>query len=79
MSLMPSTMLSEDYSDTEKDLKEIINIYSDNLPSESTLATELHCWRVKWEQDQSSSEMCNTITKVWTAADRDMFPNIHVL
>ena len=43
------------------------------------MATELHCWRVKWEQDRNSVEGCNTIIKTLTAADKDMFPNIHTL
>ena len=79
MSLMPSTMLTKECSDIQEDLKEMVSLYSDNLPCESTLATELHCWRVKWEQDRNDSEKCNTIMKALAAADKDMFSNIHVL
>ena len=77
MSLMPTMILSKEHSDIQEDLKEMVSLYSDNLPCESTLATELHCWKVKWEQDRSSVEGCNTIIKALTAADKDMFPNIH--
>jgi len=79
MSLMPSTMLFKECSDIEKDLEEMVIIYSDDWPCESALATKLHPWRVEWEQDRSSSEKCNIITKALVAADRDMFPNIHIL
>ena len=70
-------ILSKEHSDIKEDLKEMVSLYSDNLPCESTLATELNCWKVKWEQDRSSVEGCNTIIKALTAADKDMFPNIH--
>ena len=57
----------------------MVSLHSDNLPCESTLATELHCWRIKWEQDRNSVEGCSTIIKASTAADKDMFSNIHTL
>jgi len=76
---MPTMILSKEHSNIQEDLKEMVSLYSDNLPCESILATELHCWKVKWEQDRSSVEGCNTIMKALTAAHKVMFPNIHTL
>ena len=78
MSLMPSAMLSKQYINTGE-LNEIISLYGENLPCQSTIATELHCWKIKWERDRKSCEMCNTLVKALAAADKDIFPNIHTL
>ena len=71
MSLMPYTMLSKQYVNTGE-LNEIISLYGENLPCESTLATELHCWKIKCERDRKSSEVCNTLVKTLAAADKDL-------
>ena len=79
MTLIPSAMLSKEYINTGEELTELVSLYIENLPCESTLPTELHCWKIKWERDRISSEMCNTLVKALAAADKDIFPNIHTL
>ena len=56
-----------------------LSLYRSELPSPSTLTTELHCWSVKWKCEKQVSHKCNTVIKALREADKDFFPNIHVL
>ena len=48
----------------------LLNLYDGELPSISTLNTELHAWFIKWKQDKSASDAYSTIGKVLIVGQR---------
>ena len=55
---------------------DLVSLYVDNLPTPSSLDTELHCWSVKWRGKPEEAKVLNTPPKVLAVTDGDLFPNI---
>ena len=79
LTLLPPTVCSMTSSLTKDSISGFLSLYINELPSPSTLNTELHSWHVKCRHDREASNACNTVTKALKEADQDFFPNVHIL
>lgn len=81
MYLVPSVLVTVNAEECNIKLQQIAEFYEEDLPSPSTIQSELHCWHMKWQEQKSSHGLsCLPVTP--TAALRhasSMFPNIRVL
>ena len=64
-----------------KDLQKLISKIlvahlSNDLPTPSSLGTELHCWTVKWKGKVEDARDMDTPLKALASIDGDFFPNI---
>ena len=60
------------------DIEDLLSTYEDDLPSPSTIETEIHLWNTKWK-DNPTAHSLDTPLKAVTSTDRDFFPNIRKL
>ena len=67
LKLMPTYTLTED------ELKSIVSLYKDDLPSPELIKSELLRWR------QCCSEDSVSISAALDQCDADIFPNINIL
>ena len=79
LKLIPTTIVSSGNLIVSDDISEITALYADELPSASTLNSELHQWTLKWKNNIDNATKCNTLLKALHNADSDFFPNIHTL
>ena len=73
MTLVPSVMM--DQTITVSSVGDLLEYYGEDLPSSSSLETELHLWKCKWSL--SSQQLPNTPADALQLASYNMFPNIH--
>ena len=79
LTLLPPSIFEMEGTLKEEHISGFLSLYRSELPSPSTLNTELHCWSIKWKRDKQTSDRCNTVVKTLGETDPDFFPNIHVL
>ena len=79
LTLLPPSIFEMEGTLKEEHISGFLSLYRSELPSPSTLNTELHCWSMKWKRDKQTSERCNTVVKTLEKTDPDFFPNIYVL
>ena len=73
MTLVPSVMM--DQTITVSSVGDLLEYYGEDLPSSSSLETELHLWKCKWSL--SSQQLPDTPPDALQLASYNMFPNIH--
>ena len=79
MILLPSFVAKSTHPLTSADISDLLSIYKDDLPTPSSLETELHCWSVKWKgKTQEASSLDNPLHTLSTIDDV-FFPNIKKL
>ena len=68
MILLPSSVAESTHLLTSADISDFLSIYRDDLPTPSSLETELHCWTVKWqgkpEEASSLDNPLNTLSVI---------------
>ena len=57
------------------------DMYGDDLPHPSSLQSELHCWHLKWKQQEEEHGRCSlpTTPSISLPHASSLFPNIKVL
>ena len=77
LSLVPSVMKNTQQTQWSADVKELVGLYHDDLPSPENLDMEMLCWRVKWDNHEGDmpSKPADTILQ----CDSNYFPNIITL
>ena len=75
MTIVPSVLMDE--TTPTSSLSDLLQQYSDDLPNPSSLETELHMWRCKW--NSSSTPLPDTPADALVFASETIFPNIHCL
>ena len=75
MRIVPSVMMDDSLQNATTD--ELTDFYGEDLPSPSSLQTELHLWKCKWRS--SSQPLPDTPADALMFASESMFPNIHSL
>lgn len=79
MILLPSSVAESTHPLTSTDISDLLSIYKNDLPTPSSLETELHCWSVKWKgKTQEASGLDNPLNTLSTIDDV-FFPNIKKL
>ena len=71
--LVPSVIM--DQTITVSSVSDLLEYYGEDLPSSSSLETELHLWKCKWSL--SSQQLPDTPADALQLASYNMFPNIH--
>ena len=75
--LIPEVICSKGGIDMQA-LKEVVELYSDDLPSPLSVNAEVHMWLVKW-LGKERVDVPNTAIEALKEADLSFFPNIHTL
>ena len=73
--LIPAIIVTRD----DFDFKEVLNIYSDDLPSPNRAEEEFIRWRREWLLTDESVRRPDSIAKAIKACDFHSFPNIYTL
>ena len=79
MDLLPSSVAELSDVPSATNFQDLVSLYEDDLPSPSSLNTELHCWSVKWCGRSEEAKELDTPLKALTITDGDYFPNIKQL
>ena len=74
-SLIPAIIVTRD----DFNFKEVLNIYSDDLPSPNRAEEEFIRWRREWLLADESVRRPDSIAKALKACDFHSFPNIYTL
>ncbi|XP_042212444.1 52 kDa repressor of the inhibitor of the protein kinase-like [Homarus americanus] len=77
MSLVPSILVTLSGTELKNRVKDLVEIYRDDLPSPDSLASELHCWAVRWQKQQSCTLPSSPSSALQHAIT--LFPNIRML
>lgn len=75
MTMVPSVLM--DKTSPHSSIDELRDYYSEDLPSPSSLESELHLWKCKWTS--FIQPLPDTPAKALSFANESMFPNIHRL
>ena len=73
LTLVPSVLVDDTLP--KPTIEELVDYYGEDLPSPSSLSTELHIWKCKWSS--ATEALPNTPADALTFAKLAMFPNIH--
>ena len=79
--LVPSLLVSKTLEEVSPKIQELGDMYKDDLPFHSSLSCELHCWYMKWrdqEKEHGSASLPTTLYHTLPQSS-SMFPNITVL
>ena len=76
MKIVPSVLMDEVISTCTS--QELVDNYSDDLPSPSLLESELDTWKHKW-QSIPSKQLPDSPAAALTHANKNMYPNIHTI
>ena len=76
MVLLPSSVAECTHVLTSADVKDLLSLYKDDLPTPSSLDTELHCWSVKWQGKVAEAQHLDSPLNALRNVDGDFFPNI---
>lgn len=76
MKLLPLSVAESEGAVTSAHINDLLTFYEDNLPTPSSLDTELHCWTVKWKGKHEEAKVLDTSQKAFACTDGDFFPNI---
>ena len=52
LSIVPSLFASLESADCASRVKQLADLYENDLPSPECLESELHSWHIKWQQQQ---------------------------
>ena len=76
--LVPAAIINESHL---SDLASRLQFWEIDMPSPSSLLSELKLWKKFWEQYEKSKKMClpENIANCLKEADRDVYPNISTL
>ena len=78
--LLPSSIGTASQTALSKDdLKNIVQLYEDDLPCLLSLDAELDLWLHHWKAEPELASELNTPGKTLQYADKDFYPNISVL
>lgn len=81
MYLVPTVLVTISVAECNAKVEQIAEFYEEDLPSPSTIQSEVHCWHMKWQQQKTShGQSCLPLTPM--AALRhatSLFPNVKVL
>ena len=81
LSIVPSLFVSLGSADHAYRVKELADLYENDLPSSECLESELHSWYIKWQQqkrDHGESILPTNLTLTLKHVS-SMFPNITAL
>ena len=53
LAIVPSVLVSLSPEETNANICQLAEQYSEDLPSPQCLESELHCWRLKWQQQMT--------------------------
>ena len=76
MNILPSEIIKPNVN---LELNNLLELYSNDLPSPRSLNTELEVWKTKWLGDLEQAKELNTPEKCLKIIDNDYFPNISTL
>ena len=77
--LLPLSVAESSDVLSSTNIQDLVSLYVDDLPTPSSLDTELHCWSVKWRGKPEEAKVLNTPPKVLAVTDGDFFPSIKQL
>ena len=77
-SLLPSSIGSSQNAKSKDDIKTIVQLYEDDLPSLLSLDAELDLWLHHWKAEPQLASELSTPCKTLQFADKDFYPNINV-
>jgi hypothetical protein len=63
---------------TTSDIADLLSVYEHDLPTPSSIETEIHLWNTKWKGKPEAHNL-DTPLKTLESTDRDIFPNIKKL
>lgn len=79
MHLLPSVIIKSASVLSKDMIKNILELYSGDLPSFVCINAELDLWQHKWKADTELASKLDTPEKCLRHTDADFFPNIHTL
>lgn len=79
VNLLPSTINASHSVISRDDLKSILQLYEDDLPSLLSFNAELDLWIQHWKVESELACNLNTPGKTLQYTDKDFYPNINVL
>ena len=80
LSLVPSLFLSLPMSDCISNVSKLAELYHDDLPSPECLESELHSWKIKWEEQAKHGASTIPQNLVQTLRHTcSIFPNLTAL
>ena len=79
--LVPSLLVSKTLEEVSPKIQGLGDLYKNDLPFQSSLSSEFHCWYMKWrdqEKEHGSASLPTTLYHTLPQTS-SMFPNITVL
>lgn len=79
--LVPSVLVSKSVEEISSNICQLVEMYDIDLPHSSSLQSELHCWHMKWKQQEREHGQSSLPTSPFMSLPHAsaMFPNIKVL
>ena len=79
--LVPSVLTTLEVEEISSKVCQLEDMYGDDLPHPSSLRSELHCWHLKWKQQEEEHGRCSlpTTPSISLPHASSLFPNIKVL
>ena len=81
MYLVPAVLVTKPIEEIVPKVRQLGEMYADDLPSTSSLQSKRHCWYLKWKQlEQEHGQVSLPTTPSFTLPHASsLFPNIKVL
>lgn len=76
--LVPSIIVTKSLADATSQISQFGDLYSDDLPSPSSLQSEIHTWHMKWTQEKQNHGDPKSLLFALPSAT-SVFPNIREL
>ena len=73
MKLLPVSVAESEEEVTSAHINDLVNFYEDDLPTPSSIDTELHCWTVKWRGKTDEANDIDIPLKALNSTDGDFF------
>ena len=77
--LLPSSISSSQHGISKDDIKTIVQLYEDDLPSLISFDAELDLWLHHWKAEPQLASELSTPGKALRFADKDFYPNVNTL
>ena len=80
LNLIPSILVDKTVQEISPKIYQLGDMYDGDLPHSSSLQSELHCWHMKWKQQEEHGQASlPTLPFISLPHASAMFPNIKVL
>ncbi|KAG7154129.1 52 kDa repressor of the inhibitor of the protein kinase-like 12 [Homarus americanus] len=82
LSIIPSILVTVTPAEGNRRIQELVDLYRADLPSPGNINSEVHTWRVRWEnkaKEQDPTSLPTTLTTTLSQTPSSMFPNVRTL